>query len=508
MRSRQYLTSADMLARLTRGLASAAQAPVRVRFAPSPTGQLHVGGLRTALFNYLFVRRNGGAFVLRIEDTDRSRFVPGATERLQEALAWAGIVPNEGPDDGPYGPYHQSERLALYSSWAERLVAAGRAYRDFRPPTAETNARASALLKEAYLPPSEEEAHERTARGERHVVRLRMDPRRTYKYDDLVYGHMEITDSAGMDDPIILKSDGWPTYHLASVVDDTAMRITHVLRGEEWLPSMPKHLALYEALEVPPPQFAHLPLLINADGTKLSKRSGDVTVEEYRCKHIEPEALVNLVALTGYNYKDGEFDSDVRSIDQLAGAFDIANISHSRATLPMAKLPFLNRHHLAAKLARAEDDPAHTLLGRLRSALAAAGMPDAPEDRLLAAARLAQQRTDTLEAIPHAVPYLFAVPDWRSSEATKFVKNVPRETLVAVLRAIRTWLAHEWAPERLPERLHEIGESVPGGRVAAQKALRYALTAARAGPPVGDIAQFLGRDESLARLSSTLASID
>lgn len=340
-------------------------------------------------------------------------------------------------------------------------------------------------------------------------MRLLMDPHRTYKYDDLVYGHMEITDAAGMDDPILLKSDGWPTYHLASVVDDTAMQITHVLRGEEWLPSMPKHLALYEALGVTPPQFAHLPLLINADGTKLSKRSGDVTVEEYRSKGIEPEALVNLVALTGYNYKDGELESDVRSIDQLARTFDIAHISHSRATLPMAKLPFLNRHHLASKLADSTDGVRSEILTRLRGALAAANMPAASDEALFGAAQLAQQRTDTLEDIPRSAPYLFVEPDWQSSEATTFIKNVPRETLVTVLTAINQWLSDNWADanlhERLQARLVELGDHVSGGRAAAQKSLRYALTASRAGPPVGDIAQFLGKERSMARINRALA---
>ncbi|WFD33322.1 glutamate--tRNA ligase [Malassezia cuniculi] len=496
-----------MLARLSRGIATSARSPVRVRFAPSPTGQLHVGGLRTALFNYLFMRRNGGSFILRIEDTDRSRFVPGATEKLEAALKWAGIVPTEGPDSGPYGPYRQSERLDLYTMWAERLVKQGLAYRDFRPPTAETDARTSALLKEAYLPPSEDEAQELIARGERHVVRLKMDPRRTYKFDDLVYGHMEITDSAGMDDPIILKSDGWPTYHLASVVDDSAMKITHVLRGEEWLPSMPKHLALYEALGVAPPQFAHLPLLINPDGTKLSKRSGDVTVEEYRTKGFEPEALVNLVALTGYNYKDSEHESDVRSMDQLAEAFDIARISHSRATLPMAKLPFLNRHHLADKMA--DPDTRAEIIERLRAALDAAGMPVASDEQLLGAAQLAQQRTDTLEAIPLSAPYLFVEPDWRSAEAAKFIKNVPRETLTAVLTETHQWLGENWSSDiahGLHELLVRLGDQVQGGRVAAQKSLRYALTASRAGPPVGDIVQFLGKERSMQRIHSVLNS--
>lgn len=256
---------------------------MRVRFAPSPTGFLHVGGLRTALLNYLCAKQSGGQFILRMEDTDQTRLVHGAIRALQESLRWAGIHYDEGPDmGGPYGPYVQSERLPLYTSYADKLIRCGRAYRDFRPPVSrDMSARASAILREAYLPPSESEAQERIQRGETFVVRLKMDPARTFSYEDVVYGPMSFRpDAMGgvTDDPIIIKSDGWPTYHLASVVDDTEMCITHVLRGEEWIPSMPKHLALYEALGAKPPIFVHLPLLINADGTKLSKRSGDVRI--------------------------------------------------------------------------------------------------------------------------------------------------------------------------------------------------------------------------------------
>lgn len=416
-----------MLPSLRRSVQAAVR-PARVRFAPSPTGYLHVGGLRTALFNYLLARSTGGVFVLRIEDTDQTRLVPGAADALQRALDWTGLHCDEGPSQGgAYGPYVQSERLAIYRSYAERLVRAEKAYRDFRPPAArDVAARTSALLREAYLPPSEDEAQERMANGESHVVRLKMDPSRTFSYTDGVYGPMSFRpDAMGgvSDDPIIMKSDGWPTYHLASVVDDTEMAITHVLRGEEWLPSMPKHLALYEAIEAPPPTFVHLPLLINADGSKLSKRSGDVRVEDYEKRGFEPEALVNLVALTGYNHQGESEESDVMGLAQLVRQFDLARISHSRATLPTDKLPFLNRRHLAAKMqepARHDEN-----LARLRPLFAEIGAGEASADALLQAALLGCQRVDTIDELPQSVAYLFREPQWADEGCRAFRASVP-----------------------------------------------------------------------------------
>ncbi|WFD29120.1 glutamate--tRNA ligase [Malassezia sp. CBS 17886] len=496
----------------------AAFAPVRVRFAPSPTGYLHVGGLRTALFNHLFARRHGGTSVLRIEDTDRSRFVPGATDALQEDLAWAGLEYDEGMGKGgEYGPYRQSERLPLYRAYAERLIKDGCAYRDFRPVAAVGGAqmaRASALRRGAYLPPSEAEAQERMARQETFVVRLKLDAQRTYEYSDAVYGHMIFRPDAmtGVtDDPILLKSDGWPTYHLASVVDDAEMQISHVLRGEEWLPSMPKHLALYEALGCVPPQFVHLPLLINADGSKLSKRSGDVRVRDYRKKGLEPETLVNLVALTGYNHQlthkahMHDAQRDFLTIKSLVHDFDLARISHARATLPMTKVPFLNGLHLAHKLDAANGDSAlrSSIVRRLRVAVSRT-FGDAC------------QRADTLDAIPAQAPYLFREPTWDSPECCKFRRSVPDASFDQVLAAACGFLAraadaaeppplaatfHDWM-----QTLLQADTPVPGGRAAVQKSLRIALSASRkSGPPVADIVGVVGRVGALSRVEAALA---
>jgi glutamyl-tRNA synthetase len=284
---------------------SSSPTPVRVRYAPSPTGFLHLGGLRTALYNYAYARARGGTFILRIEDTDKSRQVPGSAEGLVEALKWCGLTYDEGPgaggakgpmtggnsqqsNDGPHAPYVQSQRLPLYKRHAEALLHSGHAYRCF------CTVERLAMLREerskkgqdtlydracARIKPDESER--RAASGESHVIRMRVPDSGATVLEDAVLGPVKFA-HAQVDEQVLLKSDGFPTYHLASVVDDAAMKISHVIRGQEWLSSTPKHLLLYAALGLTPPTFAHLPLLLNQDRSKLSKRAGDAAVEDFR----------------------------------------------------------------------------------------------------------------------------------------------------------------------------------------------------------------------------------
>ena len=281
---------------------------MRVRYAPSPTGSLHLGGLRTALYNYLLAKRHGGDCLLRIEDTDRTRLVEGATQQLQRDLAWAGIQFDEGPGalGGDCGPYVQSERLPIYQEHVDRLLATGHAYRCFCTPKRLEDLRArqaakgssSSIYDRLCMHLSAEEVAARRARGEPSVVRMRM-PEGSTTVNDAVRGAVTFN-NAGVDDQVLLKTDGFPTYHLANVVDDHLMRITHVIRGEEWLPSAPKHVALYAAFGWEAPVFAHLPLLLRADGSKLSKRFKDASLDHYVQLGYLPEALVNFVALLGW----------------------------------------------------------------------------------------------------------------------------------------------------------------------------------------------------------------
>ena len=288
---------------------------IRTRFAPSPTGELHVGGLRTALFNYLLARRNGGTFILRIEDTDQSRLVPGAAGRILDHLQWAGLTPDEGEGvGGPFTPYTQSQRLELYQEAAHKLLSLGVAYR----------------IK---------------IKGEkRYAIKMEIpeDKRTPVTWEDAILGHMEGS-LYMLKDTVLLKSDGFPTYHLASVVDDHIMRITHVLRGVEWVPSTPKHLLLYRWLGWQPPVFGHIPLILDGARKKLSKRSGAASVSIYRERGILPSALVNHLALLGWSSGG---DRELFKLTELERVLSIKRIRRAASVFEPVKLGWFNKKHL------------------------------------------------------------------------------------------------------------------------------------------------------------------
>jgi glutamyl-tRNA synthetase len=322
---------------------------IRVRFAPSPTGYLHVGGLRTALFNYLFSKNQGGKVILRIEDTDRKRYVEGAMENLISTLEWSGLDFDEGPHKGgERGPYIQSERFSIYKEYVQKLIDNGYAYYCFC--SAERLEKLRQRQQAMKQPPrydrhclklSKEEIEEKLKNGEPYVIRLKI-PSGKIVFQDLIRGKIEI-DGENIDDQVLLKSDGFPTYHLANVVDDHLMGITHVIRGEEWLPSTPKHLILYKGFGWEPPQFAHLPLILNKDRTKLSKRQGDVAVEDYRDKGYLKEALINYLALLGWNPGD---DREFFTLSELTKEFSLHNVSKSGAVFDLEKLKWMNKEYI------------------------------------------------------------------------------------------------------------------------------------------------------------------
>lgn len=323
---------------------------VRVRFAPSPTGYLHVGGLRTALFNYLFARKQGGQFILRIEDTDQKRSIPGALENLIGTLTRTGLRHDEGPDvGGDYGPYIQSERIEIYREYTQKLLDSGKAYHCFcdedrltalreeqrrrkRPPMYDGRCR--------DLPP--DEVADNLARGIPFVIRLRYPHEGKTVFDDVVRDRVAI-DNSQVDDQILMKSDGFPTYHFASVVDDHLMQITHVIRGEEWLSSVPKHIFLYEAFGWEPPVWVHLPLLLNSDRSKLSKRQGDVSVESYLEKGYLTEALLNFIALLGWHSAD---DREIYTLGELEEVFSLERINKAGAVFDLEKLNWMGGSYI------------------------------------------------------------------------------------------------------------------------------------------------------------------
>jgi nondiscriminating glutamyl-tRNA synthetase len=323
---------------------------VRTRFAPSPTGFLHVGGLRTALYNYLFAQQHGGKMVLRIEDTDRARFVEGATQDLISILKLMGIYYHEGPDnEGPFGPYQQSERLSIYQQHAHILTEQGDAYHCFcTPERLEKIRRKQEANKQQpkydgfcrQLSPSE--VKKKLAEGLPFVIRLKMPQEGETTFHDLIHANVSVQNELS-DDQILIKSDGFPTYHLANVIDDHQMQISHVIRGEEWLLSVPKHLRLYEAFRWDPPEMAHLPLLLNPDRSKLSKRQGDVAVEEFLKKGYLPEALNNFVALLGWNPGT---DQEIFSMEELIQQFSLERVNKSGAVFDLQKLNWMNSYYI------------------------------------------------------------------------------------------------------------------------------------------------------------------
>jgi len=324
---------------------------VRTRFAPSPTGYLHVGGLRTALYCYLFARRNKGKFILRIEDTDQERYVEGALENLIKTLDWIGLVRDEGPNidgsqTGEHGPYIQSERTELYKKYADELIKSGNAYRCFctkerldEMRERQTSTKQPPMYDRKCLDLPESEIKAKIEAGESFVIRQKM-PYEIIKFKDLIRGNVQF-DGKIIDDQVLMKSDGFPTYHLANVVDDHLMEITHVIRGEEWLPSTPKHIALYKAFGWNSPEFAHLPLLLNADKTKLSKRQGDVAVEDYINKGYIREAIINFVVFLGWNPGQGE-EREIFNLKELEEIFSMENVHKAGAVFNLEKLDWFN----------------------------------------------------------------------------------------------------------------------------------------------------------------------
>lgn len=479
---------------------------VRVRYAPSPTGGFHVGGARTALYNWLYARHTGGRFVLRIEDTDRTRYRPGALQDLLQGLRWLGLDWDEGPDvGGPYGPYTQSERVALYQEHARRLVAKGAAYPCYCPPE-----RLAALREEqrrlgaapgydrACRELTRRQVAEYEAQGVTPVIRLRVPLEGQTTVHDLIRGDITV-DNASLDDLVLLKSDGFPTYHLANIVDDHLMEISHVMRGDEWIPSTPRHVLLYQAFGWEPPVFAHLPLILNPTGKgKLSKRKqkgpgGEdylVMVHEFKEAGYLPEALFNFLALVGWAYSEQE---EVFSREQAIAAFDVERISKSPAVFSYDKLKWMNGVYIRQL---APED----LAGRLMPILAHSGFVVTPEVALQVA-RLVQERITTLNDAPALVDFAFTGPPSYDPD-TLIQKKTSREDTLRALDAARQALAAlpTFDEQALEDTLRPLAEDL--GLKAGQLfgAIRVAVTGRTVAPPLFGTLALVGRDEVLARL--------
>lgn len=508
-----------------RGIATTSNTPPVLRFAPSPTGQLHLGGLRTALFNHLFARSLGGRWILRIEDTDRKRLVPDAIESMQDILRWAGLHYDEGPDKpGNRGPYIQSERLNIYKHYSEKLIQSGQAYRDFRGSSQDVS---SEFGPEGYLSPNEEEAKQMIRDGKSYVVRFKTGECNS-SFHDAVYGHVNIPYDRQSEDPIIIKSDGWPTYHLANIVDDMEMGITHVFRGEEWLPSMPIHLGLYRAIGASPPQFVHLPLLINPDGSKLSKRHADVHVESYRAAGYEPEALINFVALMGFNWHLSDSRNEVFHLEEMIAEFKLDRIAKSRACPDVSKLRFLNKSHFAAKIDRADKKEKQIILSELAEQIKRKD-PNFPFFHLFAEERgfvildaIVKRSTNMGEAADE-IRELYSTVNY-TKDAVEEMEKFDAKTKGIALSLAQTYfsqvkdqthfqsdrLASSSLKELVKRFEKQVKEELPKSdkqnrtRATFFKIIRMALTGKVAGPTLVEIILLLGKEECIARMKRAI----
>ena len=479
----------------------------RVRFAPSPTGYLHIGGLRTALYNYLFAKNQSGKLILRIEDTDRKRYVEGAVENLIDTLKWAGINFDEGPDiGGEFKPYLQSERLDIYKNLAQKLVSEHKAYYCFCTPERleklKEEQQKQKLPQAKYdkhcLRLSKNEIEEKLRADIPFVIRLNVKPDQKIIFNDLIRESVEF-DTNNIDDQVLLKSDGFPTYHLANVVDDHLMEITHVIRGEEWLSSTPKHIILYDYFRWDKPIFAHLPLLLNPDKSKLSKRQGDVAVEDYRAKGYLNEALINFVALLGWNYGD---DKEFYEIDELIQKFSLERVHKSGAVFNLEKLNWLNFEHLRRK-------PDSEVLGMLKDEIKKSEFSQNiySDEYLLKVIAAMKERVSFIKEYITKSPYFFRAPEVYEAQNLKKRWNEESSQLLIKLKARFAQLDNP-VKDDFEKALDEVATNLNISKGKLVHPLRIAVSGVGEGPGVYEIVTIIGKEETLSRIETALIKLN
>ncbi len=500
---------------------------VRVRFAPSPTGPLHMGGVRTALYNYLFAKKNGGDFLLRIEDTDQTRFVPGAEQYIIEALEWCGMKFDEGVHvGGPHAPYRQSERKEMYRQYAMQLIEAGHAYYAFDT-TEELDEmrerlKASNVASPQYnyitresmknsLSLPHDEVERRLAAGDAYVVRIKIPRKEEIRVTDMIRGNV-LVHSSQMDDKVLFKSDGMPTYHLANVVDDYLMKITHVIRGEEWLPSAPLHVLLYRYLgwEEVMPQFAHLPLLLKPDGNgKLSKRDGDrlgfpvfplewkdpfsgEISSGYREKGYFPEAFINMLALLGWNPGTNQ---EIFSMTELIEAFSVDRISKSGAKFDANKTKWFNQQYL-----RARDNAELAVI--FNKELISKGI-NADIDYIENVCALIKEKAQFITEFWSLAFYFFEEPTEFDAEVIKkkWKDNVPN-FMMNLTNALNT--LEDFSHTSIENKFKEIAEQTGISAGSVMQIFRVAISGVAAGPAIFEMIALIGKEKVVARLERAI----
>ncbi len=505
--------------------------PVRVRFAPSPTGPLHAGGVRTALYNYLFARQQGGQMLLRIEDTDQNRYVPGAEAYILEALEWLGIEIDEGPQQGgPHAPYRQSERKEMYREYAERLVQEGKAYYAFDTPEQLDDmrkrleaAKVAAVQYNAItrtemtnsLTLSAEETKARLESGDAYVIRMKIQPKEDVRFNDLIRGWV-VVHSSQIDDKVLLKSDGMPTYHLANIVDDHLMGITHVIRGEEWLPSAPLHVLLYRYLgwESTMPQFAHLPLLLKPDGNgKLSKRDADLggfpifplewtdpntgdKARGFREEGYLPGATANFLALLGWN---AGTEQEIFSMDELIASFSFERVHKAGARFDIQKANWFNQQYL-----KQLDDAA--IIAQLKPLYADMGI-NVNDDQLAQIVHLLKDRVHFIKEIVSESLFLFAAPEEFDQDVVIKKWNEEAVNAIGGFKEALAGFEGNFVAHDIKEVLSATMESLGIKMGKIMQALRLAVTGAGAGPDLMIIMEILGKEEVVKRLETALSRL-
>jgi glutamyl-tRNA synthetase len=497
---------------------------IRVRFAPSPTGPLHIGGVRTALYNYLFAKHFGGVFILRIEDTDQARYVEGAEEYITEALGWAGIKIDEGiREGGPHAPYRQSERKEIYHRYAEKLLSTGDAYYAFDAPEEleklrqEYEARGETFNYGCTtrmgmcnsLTLSSEEVKKRITAGDHYVVRYRMSENEDIHFTDIIRGEIVVNTST-LDDKVLYKSDGMPTYHLANIVDDHLMEISHVIRGEEWLPSLPLHVLLYRSFGWTAPLFAHLPLLLKPTGKgKLSKRDGDKmgfpvfplywpygeTATGYREEGYFAEAFVNMLALLGWNPGT---EQELFSMEELIHAFSIDRVGKSGSRFDPEKAKWFNHQYMQRK-------STEELAGLFAPVVKEKGFSPSHES-LVKLVSMVRERATFVTDLWKEADFFFVAPD---SYDEKELKKRWDDRSAEMIRSLRGMVAsfQVFTPEEMETGVREWVNANGYNTGNVFNMFRLLLVGACRGPRLFDIAEWLGRDETLRRLDAGLIKL-
>ncbi len=490
---------------------------VRVRFAPSPTGFLHIGGLRTALYNYLFARHNGGKFILRIEDTDQSRYVENAEQDIIDSLEWTGMVIDEGPGKGgDFGPYRQSERKDLYHKYAKQLVEEGHAYYAFDTvdeieemrerlkksgnPSPKYDAITRQSMKNSLTLP-QDEVKKRLDAGEEYVVRLKVPRRETVKFEDEIRGVVSF-DTDGLDDQVLVKSDGMPTYHLANVVDDHTMEITHVIRGEEWLSSAPKHILLYNAFGWEPPTLAHLPLIMSPSGGKLSKRKAEtegipINTKDYISGHYESDALVNFLAYLGWSPGD---DSEIHDMKSLSELFTLDRVSKGGAVFNHKKLMWYNENYI-------REHSIAELMPGVKELVEAEGFEIPSDEFLTKVIELLHERVSKVDEFVSMGAFFFEAPETYDEKAVKKWKDDSPVILKTYRDKIEALPDEKFEAVTLKDKIKETIEEHEVGFGKLMMPLRLAVSGQGFGPELTPALELIGKQESLDRIDTIIEKL-